>query len=70
MSLNTAEYMSVYRDAAQHTAEAVSVSVAQGRSFLSRVEQLDKEMVKVEALAGQVAQVKESLTLLEDALAK
>lgn len=36
MTLNTAEYMSVYRDTAQHAAEAVSVSVTQGRSFISR----------------------------------
>ena len=46
--------MSTYRDTAQHAAEAVSVSVAQGRSFIARCEDLDREMVKVDALAGQV----------------
>ena len=46
--------MSTYRDTAQHAAEAVSVSVAQGRSFIARCEDLDREMVKVNALAGQV----------------
>ena len=46
--------MSAYRDTAQHAAEAVSVSVAQGRSFIARCKELDREMVKVDALAGQV----------------
>ena len=46
--------MSTYRDTAQHAAEAVSVSVAQGRSFIARCEDLDREMVKVDALAGRV----------------
>ena len=54
LTLNTAEHMSAYRDTAQHAAEAVSVSVAQGRSFIARCEELDREMVKVDALAGQV----------------
>lgn len=54
LTLNTAEHMSTYRDTAQHAAEAVSVSVAQGRSFIARCEDLDREMVKVDALAGQV----------------
>lgn len=70
LTLNTAEHMSAYRDTAQHAAEAVSVSVAQGRSFIARCEELDREMVKVDALAGQVRQVQESLSSLEAALAK
>eukprot|EP00964_Phaeocystis_antarctica_P116178 scaffold80141_cov63-Phaeocystis_antarctica.AAC.2 len=46
--------MSAYRDTAQHAAEAVSVGVAQGRSFIARCEDLDRQMLKVDALAGQV----------------
>ena len=54
LTLNTAEHMSAYRDTAQHAAEAVSVSVAQGRGFIERCQHLDREMAKVDALAGQV----------------
>ena len=68
MTTNAGDYMEVYRSTAQHASEAVSVSVAQGRSFITRCEQLDAEMAKVDALAEQVRSVKDSLGALEASL--
>ena len=68
MTLSTADYMEVYRGTAQHAAEAVSESVAQGRSFIARCDELDKKMEKVDALAEQVRSVRQSLGQLEVSL--
>lgn len=70
MTLNCADHMDVYRGTAQHAAEAVSTSVALGTTFIARCEQMDAEMAKVEELAQQVRQVKDSLGLLEASLLK
>ena len=53
---------------AEDAAEAVSAGVAQGRSFIARCESLDQEMEKVDALADQVHQIRQSLSQLEASL--
>ena len=58
----------MHRPMEQHAAEAVSTSVALGTTFIARCEQMDAEMAKVEELAEQVRQVKDSLGLLEASL--
>ena len=65
---SSAEYMAVHRDAAEHTAQAVSTTVAHARNLVEKCERLDAEMSKVEALAARVSAVKSSLATLEDAL--
>ena len=65
---SSVEYMAVYRDTAEHTAQAVSTSVAHARNLVEKCERLDAEMSKVEALAAQVRAVKASLSTLESSL--
>ena len=57
--------MSVYRDAAMHTHEAVGQSVAVGRSFLDKCVSLDERMQDVERIAEQLTDVNRALTSLE-----
>ena len=57
--------MCVYRDSAAHTAEAVSASVAAGRSFIQKCQELDERMQGVERIAAQLADVDRALTALE-----
>lgn len=61
--------MTVYRDAASHTAEAVSCSVHTGRSFIEKCNQLDERMVGVERIAVELADVDRALQGLEAAFA-
>ena len=59
--------MSVYRDAAVHTREAVHESVAASRSLIDKCVQLDERMQGVEQIAAQLAAVDRALGTLEAA---
>lgn len=59
--------MTVYRDSAKHTREAVSASVGAGESFIEKCAQLDERMREVEVIGTQLGNVDRALTALEDA---
>lgn len=65
LSHASVDHMTVYRDAAVHTRDAVSDAVATGRGFIDKCERLDERMVEVERIAAQLADVDRALTALE-----
>ena len=67
LSHTSVEYMSVYRDAADHTRDSVSASVAQGRSFIEKCVQLDERMSEVERIERMLVDVDMALSSLESA---
>ena len=66
LSRCSVEHMSVYRDAAQHTRDAIDESVTAGRSFIDKCAQLDERMHEVERIAAQLGDVDRALTALEE----
>ena len=64
---NSLDHMAVYRDAAEHTRQSVSATVADGRKFIDMCASLDEQMQGVEAIAAQLGDVDRALTSLEAA---
>ena len=60
--------MSVYRDAAHHTRDAIDASVTAGRSFIDKCARLDERMHEVERIAAQLGDVDRALTALEESV--
>ena len=58
--------MTVYRDSAKHTREAVDASVSAGENFIDKANKLDERMKEVEKIGAQLGNVDRALTALEE----
>ena len=62
------DHMTVYRDAAAHTAEHAQEAIATSRSFIEKCQQLDERMRAVGQMKEQLHDVEGALTRLEAAI--
>jgi hypothetical protein len=67
LSLSSIDHMTVYRDTAAHTRDAVGTAVAAGYSFVDKCERLDERMEQVDRMAQQLVDVDRALSALESA---
>ena len=62
---NSAEYMRVYRDAAERVAHEAHLSVSYGRALMESCQKIDSDAERVGRLTEQVRAIKRALTRLE-----